>query len=205
MLAPVGSPHSDVATTARGWQFVAPDRTCVFTLFPNVGSVQILAGYDRWSTSLRPHLTALLEIMRDMDNSPLVQRVGLRYLNRLGPAPDGHDWLKVVDGSIAGVLTHPVLGGSVRSAHQQFELVLESAVGAVVRHGPLAATDAAGGYLIDLDVFDAASTALDPPTVVHRAQRLNRTAFALFTQMLTKGQYEHMGPEKLDEPPEGST
>jgi uncharacterized protein (TIGR04255 family) len=197
VVGPSGSAKSDVDTTARGWQFLSPDRRRVFTLLPTVASVQVLS-YERWSESLRPLLSALLDVIGDVCDAHLVQRIGLRYINRLPAPPQQRGWLAVVDPGVAGVLAHAVLGPVVRSAHQQFELELEKGVGAVVRHGPLAGPAAPEGYLIDIDVFDSVASPFDTSAVLARAHRLNRTAFSLFTQLLTQEQIERMGPVQLE-------
>jgi uncharacterized protein (TIGR04255 family) len=178
---------------SRGWRFVGSGCPYVFTVMPGMASIQA-SKYLRWSESLRPQFVELLGVVRDFCGARIMQRTGLRYINRISFPNGGRDWAGVVDLAVAGILSHEVLGELVQSAQQQVELKLHEGVGALLRHGPLPASDGASGYLIDIDVYDSISAELDVIHVIERAQRLNRTAFAIFNEMLTDDQRRRMNP-----------
>lgn len=179
----IGATQTQDAVLARGWQFSTADRTCVFTVTPQAASVQV-TSYDRWRVSLKPQLETLLDVARSICGARVVERIGVRYINRLpAPPPDG-TWTEVVAPALAGILAEPLLGSLIRNAHQQVELLLEPDIGVILRHGPV--FDGAGtGYLMDIDVYDSSAQELLPEKVLPRAQRLNRSAFALFRQLLS--------------------
>jgi uncharacterized protein (TIGR04255 family) len=186
----------NVTTLAQGWRFATANGSTIFTVLPSSVSVQV-TEYERWSTGLKPQFERVLKLAADVCLAQMVRRVGLRYLNRF-EHKSGEEWSDLVHPSIAGVLSHHVIGGHVTTALQQFELHLEDLVGAVVRCGPMVAEDAnQSGYVIDLDVFNGTTAAFEPAATMAVAQRLNRTAKALFSQLISDEQYERMGPVGL--------
>jgi uncharacterized protein (TIGR04255 family) len=200
MTFSAGQPQPSVDVTSRGWRFASPDETLLITVMPTVAMVQV-RGYERWSTSLRPQLEAMLAAIDLFSSSAIVQRLGLRYINRLTgtPGEPASAWAARIAPAFRGALDEPVLGGLLRGAHQQLELELEPDVGALIRHGLVPnPADNEVGYLVDVDVFDTASRAFDADRVVGRVQRLNRTALRLFMRMLTDEQIDDMDPVAID-------
>jgi len=174
----------------------------MFTLLPNLAIVQV-RGYERWRTSLRPQLEAMLTATEQHAAPTIVQRLGLRYINRLtgtpGESPEA--WARRIAPAFRGPLAEPSIGRLLRGAHQQLELALEPDVGAIIRHGLVPnPADNEFGYLIDLDVFDTTSRVFSGDAIVDRIQRLNRTAFRLFQLMLTEEQIDKMDPIVIDAP-----
>lgn len=182
----------------QGWRYSSADMSRVVTVMPSIVSLQV-ATYERWSTTLRPALEALL-VAVDMALKPsMVQRIGLRYVNRLSDPEvlSATDWVGRIDPELLGVIRHTILGSYVRNMQQQVDLALEDGKGAVLRHG-LVPGPPAGDYLIDLDVFDEVAHPFAAESVLNRAQRMNRTAFAIFQQLLTTKQLMDMDPVDLD-------
>ena len=195
----IGATQTQDAVLARGWQFSTEDRTCVFTVTPQAASVQV-TNYERWRDSLKPQLETLLDVARSICGARVVERIGVRYINRLSaPPPDG-TWTDVVAPALVGILSDPQLGSLIRNAHQQVELVLEPGIGVMLRHGPM--FDGAGtGYLMDIDVHDSSARELLPEIVLARTQRLNRTAFSLFRALLSPKMLEEM--DSIEDETEG--
>jgi uncharacterized protein (TIGR04255 family) len=189
--AAVGMAESTQSVVARGWQFSTDDRSCVFNVTPQAASVQV-SRYARWSESMLPQLTTLLEVARDVCGARVIERTGMRYINRFPPPADNGPWTDVVSVATAGLLGEPSLGSMISNAHQQLELSLEQGIGAVIRHGPLPGNST--GYLMDIDVYDTVARELIPENVLGRAQRLNRTAFAMLCHLLSPLQLEEMDP-----------
>lgn len=183
-----GTANTSVQNVMRGWQLLSGDGKLTAQVMPEALVVQNLA-YERWSVSLRRPLEALLRGLQQVLSPPLTQRIGLRYVDRFvdPAATSAQAWRERIDPHLMGVAGHPVLGDKILGAQQQLEVHLGSTQGAVLRHGPFRDPGAGGAvsYLLDIDVFDAASSAFDPATVVAVAERLNRTALSLFQQVLT--------------------
>jgi len=202
-MGPAGSAAPHVQVSARGWQFAAADGQLTATVLPGAIAVQC-TRYVRWSESLSPAVSALLEALMGVMAPELVSRIGVRYINRLvdegAQAPQA--WLGRINPAVLGVVSEPVLGASLVSSQQQFELRFDDDHGALVRHGTFVdgASRGAYSYLLDLDVFDTASTAFVPDDIVQRARGLNRAALALFQQIVTQDYRDTMDPyAELDE------
>jgi len=165
-----------------GWQVASSDGQHSAMIFP--GSVVWQVGdYKRWSLSMRAPLEVLLSAV-EMDLAPsLVQRVGLRYVDRfVDPSCKSlGDWVGKIEATVLGPLGNAAFGGMVRGAQQQLELALDGRHGALLRHGPI--YDQASktvNYLLDLDVFAHGASAFVMADVIATAARLNRTALSLF-------------------------
>jgi uncharacterized protein (TIGR04255 family) len=165
-----------------GWQVASSDGQHSAMILP--GSVVWQVGdYKRWSLSMRAPLEVLLSAV-EMDPAPsLVQRVGLRYVDRfVDPSCKSiGDWVGKIDTTVLGPLGNVVFGGMVRGAQQQIELALDGRHGALLRHGPIYdQTSKTVNYLLDLDVFAHGASAFAVADIVATAERLNRTALSLF-------------------------
>lgn len=187
-MDPAAGPQTRVAQFARGWQLHAADDSSTVTIVAGAVVLQT-RRYERWSVTLRPAVLAMLEVVQSDLAPALVARIGLRYVDRFVDATaTAATWTGRISEHLLGAVSHPVFGSHVRSAQQQVELGLGPAHGAMLRHGPFAdpATGGASSYLVDIDVFDAESTAFDPETLTVRAEVLNRTAATLFQATLTR-------------------
>jgi uncharacterized protein (TIGR04255 family) len=187
-LDPVAGPQTRVAQFARGWQLHAVDGSSIVTIV--AGAVVLQTNrYERWSVTLRPAVLAMLKVVDSHLAPTLVARIGLRYVDRfVDTTATAATWTGRINPDLLGVVSHPVFGSHVRSAQQQVEINLGPAHGAMLRHGPFAdpAVGGAVSYLVDIDVFDAESTAFEPEALTVRAETLNRTAATLFQATLTR-------------------
>jgi uncharacterized protein (TIGR04255 family) len=166
----------------KGWQVSSADGQHSATVFPTSVIWQV-GTYKRWSLSMRAPLEVLLgNIATDLSPS-LVQRIGVRYVNRfVDPSCKKlWDWNGKIDPTLLGPLGNPAFGDKVTGAQQQVEIALDGRHGALLRHGPI--SDQASktvNYLLDLDVFAHAATPFKATEVLESAERLNRTALSLF-------------------------
>ncbi|MDP5184824.1 TIGR04255 family protein [Blastococcus sp. BMG 814] len=187
-MQPGAAPSSQVQQVARGWQLHSADGTSHITLLPSAVVLQT-TRYERWSVTLRPVLEALVAVAEDLLMPSVVDRIGLRYIDRFvdAEARTPADWRGWIHPDLLGAACHPVFGAHVRGAQQQVELGLGEAQGALLRHGPFAdpAVGGAVSYLVDIDVYDAESIRFDTAELVRRAEVLNRTAASLFQATLT--------------------
>lgn len=171
----------------KGWQVSSSDGQRVATVFPGSLIWQV-GAYERWKASMRAPLEVLLSQV-EVDIVPsLVQRIGLRYVDRF--ADPGcrtlQDWRGKIDDALLGPIRNIVFGSMVRNAQQQVEVVLDGRHGALLRHGPIYDQSLNRvDYMLDLDVFSHASTSFEASDVVEVAERLNRTALSLFQACLS--------------------
>ncbi|HWJ65119.1 MAG TPA: TIGR04255 family protein [Nocardioides sp.] len=166
----------------KGWQVASGDGQHSATVFP--GSLIWQVGdYRRWSESMRAPLEVLLgAITKDLAPS-LVQRIGLRYVDRFvdPTCTTLSDWFGKIDDTLLGPLGNSVFGSMVHQAQQQFEVTLDGRHGALLRHGPIHDQSSKSvNYLLDIDVFAHAAAVFNAADVVDGAERLNRTALSLF-------------------------
>lgn len=187
-MQPGAEPKSSVHQLAQGWQLHAADGSGQITLLPGAVVLQT-TRYERWSVTMRPTLETLLAVTEDILMPAVVNRIGLRYVNRFvdTDARTPADWVGRIHESLLGAATHPVFDAQVRGAQQQLELSLGDAQGALLRHGPFVDAGAGGAvsYLVDIDVFDNEPVRFDAAALVHRAEVLNRTAASLFQATVT--------------------
>lgn len=179
---------SHVEDLSLGWRLASEDGRLQVTLMPDSVVVQT-TDYERWSVSLRPVLDAVLAVTGERHGPTLVQRIGLRYIDRFvdRACRSAAGWRGRMDEHLLGPVLHPSVGGLVQQAQQQVELRLDATHGATIRHGAFvdAAEGGATSYLLDIDVFDGEPLAWDAAEVGGRAEHLNRTAASLFQAAVT--------------------
>jgi uncharacterized protein (TIGR04255 family) len=187
-LNPGSQPNTHLQELSQGWQLATADNRLHLTFMPGAVVVQT-SLYERWSVSLRPVLEAVLTVMHEVLAPELVQRIGLRYVDRFveSSATSAADWKDRIHDSLLGPACHPALGALVLQAQQQVELRLDATHGALLRHGAFqdAAANNAVSYLLDIDVFELEPQLFDVPQLAERTEVLNRTAASLFQLSLT--------------------
>lgn len=182
-LGPQGAtPQPQVNLQSRGWQIAASGGATHVTLMPESLIVQV-SQYERWSVSLKTPLSVLLADVVEHLRPSLVQRIGLRYVDRFQnpQCETANDWRGKISDSLLGPVLNDVFGDKVRAAQQQVELSLDSQHGALLRHGPAPDPSTRSvNYLLDIDIFDLAARAFVAEEILNAAERLNRTSLSLF-------------------------
>lgn len=179
---------------AKGWQISSQDGQYSATVFPT-GIIWQVGIYRRWSLSIRAPLEVLLGAVTTDLSPSLVQRTGLRYVNRfIDPACKTlGDWNGKIAETLLGPLGNPVFGKLVTGAQQQVEVTLDGRHRATLRHGPI--PDQASktvNYLLDLDVFANAAGPFRVYEVLDAAASLNRTALSLFQACISADYLESL-------------
>jgi len=192
-----GEVEPEVNTRAAGWVLTSADGLFAATILPGVIAIQT-TRYERWSNSLEAPLFAVLKSVGASLKPTIVQRIGLRYINRL------HDeaastiaaWTDAIAPSFFGVLNDPEIGPKAVACQQQVSLELGDTQGAVIRHGVFSDPSSRGmySYLVDIDAFDHHSRAFSENDICDRARALNRTALSLFQQVVTREYRDTMDP-----------
>ena len=169
----------------RGWQILSTNGGRSITLMPDSFLLQA-NEYERWSTTLREPLVVLVGLLTSLFGAELIQRVGLRYVDRFdGAGRQVADWKGRITDSLLGPVLNETFGPKVTGSQQQVEIYLEAQRGALLRHGPLLdAARSATDYLLDIDVFDQQSRRFEADDLLLTADRLNRTSLALFQSCL---------------------
>lgn len=197
------TPNGPVPTqeSQQGWLLATSDRSTAVTLLPSLVVVQT-RDYQRYSTSLGGLLARVLELFTAATGVSRIQRLGLRYVNRLTDpaATTPQFWREHIRDPFAGPLRSP-LATLVTGVHQQVQLKLDATAGARVQSGVfaeqqpgVAPTEQRYSYLVDLDVFREQALAYDATTCANQVRQLNRTALALFASVLSDQYLAELGP-----------
>jgi uncharacterized protein (TIGR04255 family) len=198
-----GVPSSSTGASVRGWQYTDSSGSMTATVMPDTMAIHNNGHYRRYSESLGEPLRIMLAATNDALQIQLVNRIGLRYVNRLVDmaATNPSTWIGRIHPAVLGVAgSSAELGWHVTSAHQQVDLGLEGRTGALLRHGVFKDPGSRGAYsyLLDIDVFDTDTAAFAADAVLARAQTLNRTALALFQQIVMPDFRDTMGAQPLN-------
>lgn len=174
---------------ADGWQIASASSTSVITLLPESVMLQT-TDYERWRTSMRLPLEVLLTAVQRVAEPSLVQRLGLRYVDRFqdDACHSVADWAGRIDSELLGPVRNRVFGSQIRAAQQQLEIAIDIHHGAILRHGPIHDPSKPSiDYLLDIDVFRHLAKAFDVAEIVDAAERLNRTTLSLFQACIEDG------------------
>lgn len=185
----------------QGWLLATSDRSTAVTLLPTLVIVQT-REYQRYSTSLGDPLRHVLELFTAATGVARIQRLGLRYINRLtDPSAETPTfWCDHIKEPFAGPLNGPV-AHLVAGVHQQVELKLDETAGARVQSGvftdqqpgtPDAATRYS--YLIDIDIYREQAMTYDSARCANQLRQLNRTALAMFANVLSERYLAELHP-----------
>ena len=192
------TPDGAGSTTTRqdGWVVASAARDITVTLLPSMVIVQN-SNYERFSTGLAELLRRALEPFVAATNARVVNRIGLRYINRLAAdeATSPEYWAEQVSPEFAG----PMRGSMahlIQGIHQQLQLRLDETAGARIQSGVFreAGADEKYSYLVDLDVYREQAIPFNPVHCANLTRQLNRTAFALFSQVLSQSFIEGLDP-----------
>lgn len=192
---------SKVSEQSKGWQLVSASGGSRVTLMPDVVIMQI-TEYERWSTSMKAPLRVLLESLTPLIEPSLVHRIGLRYIDRFQDDACGSvaSWQGKIDDALLGPVLNKVFGEMIRGAQQQIEIRLDDHHGALLRHGPVCdEASKSVQYLLDTDVFKHSTVEFDIEHVLYVAERLNRTALALFQAAMTDDYLHHLRDERIEQ------
>lgn len=199
VVTPDGADSS--AQVQHGWVLATADRRTAVTLFPSTVVVQT-REYERFSTSLAGRLRAALRLFVDASDVHVVQRVGLRYINRMQDPAASHAvfWHDHVRPAFRGPLAGD-LAPLVEASHQQAHLRLDETAAARVQSGVFREQGPEDRYsfLVDLDVFREEAFPFDDDLCANITRQLNRTAFALFCQVLSDKYLAELGPVEVEE------
>jgi len=184
----------------QGWALASATRRNSIMLLPAMVAVQTTA-YSRYSTSIGDLLNRTLSLFTGATGASLVQRLGLRYINRLQDhqAVSPQFWKDHLSPAFGGPLTGD-LAELIDATHQQVVLKLNDTASVRINSGVFReeGADPRYSYLVDIDVFREQAFSFDADLCSNRMRQMNRTAFALFGQVLSGDYLEQLGLVRLD-------
>jgi uncharacterized protein (TIGR04255 family) len=203
-ISPEGAQQS--AEVQEGWLLATGDRRTAITLLPSSVIVQTQA-YEHYSQSIGEFVNTVLPAFAEVTRAVRVQRLGMRYINRLTDADATHPnfWGDRIEPSFAAPLRGP-FAEIVVGQHQQVQLRLADA-DARIQSGllPVSGRTSRFDYLVDLDVFIEKTRNYEATRCANQMRQLNRTAFALFSNVLSNDYLQTFGPTEPQEEPATAT
>lgn len=198
-----GTARPEVHEQSSGWQLATDDGHLAITILPAAIAIQA-TKYERWRVTLEPVLDRVAAAVRDALAPSVLNRVGVRFINRLTQPGSEHPatWEDAIEPTFLGPILHRELGSRIVGSQQQVEIRLGPAKGALIRHGVFMGASPPGhyGYLVDVDVFDQTANPFNADNVVTVARVLDRTALTLFQQIVTAEYRATMNPyARVDE------
>lgn len=194
------SGHEQSHQTQQGWVLASADRRMAITLFPSVVAVN-RSTYSHYRTSIGEPLTKTLRLFVEATEVSVVQRIGLRYVNRLRDAratTPGY-WSEHVRPEFAGPLVGDI-APLVAALHQQLQLRLDETTAARIQSGVFReqSPEEHFSFLVDLDVFREQAIDFDEGLCANLTRQLNRTALALFAHVLSDEYLSQMQPGPIE-------
>jgi uncharacterized protein (TIGR04255 family) len=171
----------------RGWRLRSDDAKWVISVMPEFVGLETSA-YTSWHGDFRDRLNALLTSIVEHVSPKIVDRIGLRYVNRLTD-PDRTemgDWVGTVVNELLGPIADASWAEGIQGFQQQIELELGLDRRCTFRQG-IVLGEAGGieGYLLDFDVYRQSMERFDLSLVMESLDALNDDALALFQKSLT--------------------
>ncbi|UUL76982.1 TIGR04255 family protein [Pseudarthrobacter sp. Fe7] len=174
-----------------GWRLRSKDQRWTVVLMPDFFALES-TGYTTWS-EFNARLEDLTQVIHSSYQPALIQRVGLRYIDRIvhRQASKPSDWNGLLDPSLLGLAGKPGLMEAVIGAQTFSHLDLGDAQ-VVLRSGCTPDPAQANGYstVLDTDCFDARARAFDVADLHQTAKQLHRRALQVFQAVVE--------PELLD-------
>lgn len=192
--------HQQTQEKQDGWILASADRTLSVTLYPNLVAIQT-TRYDHYRVSLGVPLARALALFVATTGSSVVNRIGLRFINRLqDPLADKPEfWAAHIRDGFSGPLTGS-LSRMVDATHQQTQIRLAESAAARIISGVFREEDGDRySFLVDLDVFREQAFPYDEDLCANLAKQLNRTALSLFSQVVTPAYLDAMGSVPVEE------
>jgi uncharacterized protein (TIGR04255 family) len=184
-IVPTAETPSLESSTKRGWRMTSADDSWVVTLSPDHVSLETSA-YTTWAGDFEDRLNALVDVVAQQLKPTFVQRLGLRYVDRIKELElkSVQDWGSYIRPELLGVISHPELGEAVKAAQSLVVFELDGGAGCNLRHGPLPPDKERVDYLLDYDIFRQGGRAFDPDAIKKEAGEFNHWALQLFQASL---------------------
>jgi uncharacterized protein (TIGR04255 family) len=171
--------------TGTGWRLQSPDARWGVSLMPDHVALET-TEYTDWD-EFRDRMVALLDATAEHVAPGIEQRLGLRYIDRIGEvdAQTPRDWEPYVTRELLGLVCHDALGPVVTAARQQLLLDLGEGFSCTFTHGLLPDEGERLSYLLDYDLSREGGRPFDPAGVLAALEILHTDALKLFQASVT--------------------
>ncbi len=176
---------------ADRWQFADLDDNWKVILAPDFLAIET-RDYGDFGSFLERLKRALAALMEHI-NPPLINRIGLRYINEIRLS--GLPWSSVIRPELLGVLAVPPFAENLRQSFQELVFRYDQAYGINIQHGlfpvgtvvrpkPGVEVSDQPFYLLDLDAYWESPTQggelPDIESICRRVKEFNRANYRLF-------------------------
>lgn len=175
-----------------GWRLITADGHWVITLSADSFTLEA-ARYTTW-TEFKRRFFSLVRVIETELQPKLMQRLGLRYIDRIVREDSGKPalWAGFIEPPFLGLASDPDIGGAV----SMFQSVHELRVGenvAVVR-GSCATDNTPSGYsmLIDTDCSTDRAQAFKSSSIEASLESLHTLSLQIFQTAVTKKLYSEL-------------
>ena len=188
-----GAGESRALPSVGGWRLQSDDGAWIASIMPDFVALET-TRYTTWDEDFAPRMSDLLDAVQNVVSPALEERLGLRYVDRLGGLEirEPQDWTRYLDPALLGVLLQETLGPAAVTTQQQIDLVLDNDVRCILRHGHPADTDDDGlqTYVLDYDVYRQSARAFDVNGINKALSMFSDAALQLF--------HANLNPKYLD-------
>ena len=147
-LGPGKPPASQVIKGPDRVQMKRPDGSAMVQIGPHLLAVNYLRSYPNWET-FSELILSIFESYINLCGECNLQRIGLRYINRL-PLPEGKcdlESLISLAPSLKGPLDRPLVG-----FYQRYEILYDSPKGILIHQTGIQKADHENVVMVDLDI-----------------------------------------------------
>jgi uncharacterized protein (TIGR04255 family) len=174
--------------TPTGWRFVSEAADWTASVLPDQATLET-TSYEEWEGTFRERLFALVDAISEQLVPPTLQRIGLRYVNRVSePAVSAPpEWQRYLAPEVLGPILHERLGPGIVAAQQQVDLEATDDLRAIFRHGFFRDLQEGGAltYVLDFDTYQERYSVWNAEEIKTTADRLNDLSLRLFHQVVT--------------------
>jgi uncharacterized protein (TIGR04255 family) len=186
IMANANDPQPGVAVQSSLFRVQIPtvDGTRLVSIGQNTLTISVLRPYEGWA-NFKPRITDALAAYTDLVKPVGVQRIGVRYINRIvTPAnsdPATYILLPHPEGeAMKAKLTSFARRGEYRDEHGHKILITQATL-QPPQPTQLATTD----YLLDIDIIWDQTLTADPIQIMEKTEQLHATEGAIFEALIT--------------------
>jgi uncharacterized protein (TIGR04255 family) len=189
------SAKTTTAPALSGWRFSGGDDGWTVSLMPDHVAVETSAYVD-WA-GFRQRLEEVLRAAADVVEPAFEQRLGLRYIDRLGglQIEKPQDWARYISRDLLGPVVNEDLGPAVRAMRQILSIHISDELSCNFAHGFVVDSDGSEldfGYLLDYDLFRNVPRPFDVDDVLETTDQLNHIALQLFQASIDRDYWEQL-------------
>jgi len=178
---------------SSGWQLKSADNLWTVVLIQDFLALES-SGYTTWTEFFR-RAKDLLGAVTQVSKPALVQRVGLRYVDRIKTmkAARPKEWEGLLETQVLGMASHGQLGPAVSTA-QTVSLIELGQAQVILRSSCASDANSPNGYsmVLDTDCFDATAEAFDAERIETVTNELHTIGLQVFQSVLTPSFFEEL-------------